>query len=683
VDRLVLLAVIVLALTVAAFAFAQFLDTSRLLWGSLVHDRNAHYLFGLSIAQDIQHGDLRRLLADLDGARTWPPLHGILVAVVLLIGGTSAHLAVLPSLAGWVGTIVFGFLTARRMAPRYGNLSGFLTAVFILVSPAHRVFATDIMLESLGACFSLLAVWLYMVVLQNRPVWAQRALALTLTALFFQKYNYWLLVILALAGAEVSSRPQVYLTRIRRLLASIDWAYGARRSWRNPLNYVLAVLVVLLMTLVFGDGHTVQVGGQSVSIHSPHNLLHLMYIVLFVRVAWWWFHGGRAAALDIDPCYRRILVWHGIPIAVWFLWPKRLGYWLWYLFANSGENPQHDLSGSVAYYAMSAGNDYHIGWWSAALATGLLVAGMITIRQMRPGANAVLFLLLIGALATVPHPNRKSRFLHSWMPAGWAVAGAGAANLLPRRWPRALRPAGPAMTASTAGVIALFHAQGFVSAGDSPERGHHDYLPASTRDLTDYYLPALADSEHPAVFSTMEIKHLLRWSFMEKGGLRDKLEVDWKRLVAPHPTLPHDEKGSWAQRIEAWLEATRCDTLVLIDIPPATYWHEKTNQNEVLASQLQAWLASQSVFRLAQQRHFSMYGCRVSVYRRASLLERARLENVGPVETNAHEGPGLCRRDNLGALFGDEIGIATQGGADARSPGHRPTHLQQILRLRH
>src|SRR2546429_3424238 len=49
---------------------------------------------------------------------TWPPFHGIVLAAVLLVGGIDERLGVLPSLAGWVITVVAAALTARRLVVR-------------------------------------------------------------------------------------------------------------------------------------------------------------------------------------------------------------------------------------------------------------------------------------------------------------------------------------------------------------------------------------------------------------------------------------------------------------------------------------------------------------------------------------------------------------------------------------
>lgn len=195
----------VLAAVVAAgLAYAQFLASPEHLWWSLLHDRNVHYLLGLNVALDIRNLDLVRLAVDLEDAKVWPPLHGILVGLVLAVFGPDQRLAILPSLVGWIGTALFGFLAARRAAGAYGNWAGLLAAVFILASPAHRAFATDTMLESLGACLTLMCLYYYLRAVQQPAPGGGRALALCLTALFFEKFNYWMIVVLPLAATELA-----------------------------------------------------------------------------------------------------------------------------------------------------------------------------------------------------------------------------------------------------------------------------------------------------------------------------------------------------------------------------------------------------------------------------------------------------------------------------------------------
>jgi hypothetical protein len=621
-NAIALILIVVGAVTLASISYGQFLEVARHRWSSAVHDRNAHYLLGLSLALDLQHGDVGQFLTDLDGARTWPPLHGMLVALTFLAGGVDYRLAVLPSLGSWVGTVVFGFLVARRLAPQGGNVAGLAAVIFILASPAHRVYATDTMLESLGAFLSLLALYLYVVAVQQPSRWIDRSLGLALTALFFNKYNYWMLVSAALVATEISSQPGACWRFARTTLAGVDWRGWLRAQLRQPLSYLLAGVTVLLAAVLVGGGHTLVLRGKSISVHSPHNLLHLAYIILFVRGVSWWRRGGRAWVSRLPARVQRLLAWHGLPIAVWFLLPKRLGYWLWYLLANKGENPRHDLGEAVAYYASSLANDYHLGLWSALLVAVLLAVAALTWRGLRPGSRAVLLFLLIATAVTVPHPNRKSRFLHSWIAAGWVVAGVGAANLLQSRFAFRSGRLHPWLAVSALGGLGLAHFPGLFAPGHSPERGHADYLAASTRDLTDYYLPKLAGSSHPVLLSTLEMKHLLRWSFLERYGRTDGLEVELKGLGS---SAEHDRRC-----MARWLATTPCDTLVLIDVPPGSYFYERTSVDAAFAGRLPELLASQAVFRLAERHTFVRYGCAVALYTRSSAAPLPALTRFHP-----------------------------------------------------
>src|SRR5262249_24719878 len=152
----------------------------------------------------------------------------------------------------------------------------------------------------------------------------------------------------------------------------------------------------LLAGVSFSGGQTLEVGGKSISIHSRHNLLHLAYVVLFVRGVWWWRSEGCFWAYQFDGRLRRLLLWHGLPGAVWLLLPKRLGYWLWYLLLNKGENPQHDLAQSIEFYTSSMVTNYHVGIGSALAVAGLAIVAGFTFRRLRRGGRAVLLLLLLG-----------------------------------------------------------------------------------------------------------------------------------------------------------------------------------------------------------------------------------------------------------------------------------------------
>jgi hypothetical protein len=601
--------VLAAAVLLAGSLYGRFLEAHRSLWYNSTHDRNAHYLYGLRLATDVRQGKVLRLLDDLNQSRVWPPLHGVLAAGVLLVGGLDYRLAVLPSLAGWVGLVTLGFLVARRAAPRGGNLAGLAAALFILASPAHRAFATDVMLESLGACLSLLVLYCYLVAAQARPgaAWTGRCLGLALTALFLHKYNYWALLVLTLLASEALARPRFFRQLLREALAGFGRRAWARSQLRHPLTYVLALTLLLAGGIFLRGDRPLALGGKNVSLYPPHNFIHAAYVVLFLRLFSWWRSHGRAWAGRLDGRARQVVLWHLCPLAVWFLLPKHPSYFLWYLsLANADPTQRFDVLAGVRHYSRWAVEDHHPDLGTALLAAGLCLAALPAWRRLRPGGQAALLLFLIAGVLTVVHPNRKCRCLHSWLAAGWVSAGVGLAALLHGRL-TAIRPhirawlAVPALAGLGWVTWPALLGEGHALEG-GPHPQHHCVL-----DLTDYCLPELGAARRATVLAAVPVKSLVQWTCLERFGRLDRLEENWYGFGAAGPEN--------RQGFSRWLQTTDCDTLIFFERTPVPACWEDVPEC-ALHAELRELLLAQRVFRLAKQRDFPRHGCRVLVWRR-------------------------------------------------------------------
>lgn len=595
------LLVLVAALAVATVDYGRFLQEHRHLWTGAIHDRHAHYLTALSLATDVRHGDLVLFVRDFDRARVWPPLHALLAGAVLAVGGPDHRLAVLPSLLAFVGTVLLGFLVARRAAPRAGNVAGLTTALLILTSAPHRAFATDVMIESLGACLSLLVLYLYLVTVQSTSRRAGRCLALALTALFLTKYNYWVLAGGALVAAELTTRPRIY----RRLLHEAVSGFDARRwltaELTQPLNYLLATILILLSVLVMTGGTTLSVAGQSLSLHSPHNLILASYAVVLVRLMLAWRRHREAIWARLDLRARPLLGWHLLPVALWFLLPARLSCFLWYFSpAQTGEAPRYALDHSTEFYSTCFTQDYGHGPVVALLVLGLIALTALTGR-LRPGGRVLVWFVLISAALCLLHPNRKSRFLHTWIGGAWAAAGVGLTCLthgpLTRRRPSSRRW----LAAAALGGLGVVTLPGLAVAGRAPEGGAHPERPSSL-ELTDSYLPLLADSRQPMVLSNVPMKFLSQWTFLEFHGRRTETEI---RDFAPdNPDAFH-----------RWLSTTTCDTVVFVEVPRTSCFYEYVATCDRYEP-LRELLERQTLFQPSQSWRLPQSGCVVTVWKR-------------------------------------------------------------------
>lgn len=662
------------ATLMAIWLYSAFWPVADQLWYSSTHDRNSHLWFGISLAIDFRTLDIAHFLKDLHGARIWGPLHPLVLGLVLAIGGLDERLAVLPSLACWVGCAVFAFLIARRMVAgggrpttnQGGNLAGAVAALFVLASPAYRAFATDIMLESMGACLSLGVLYFYLCTCQDRTARAAAGLGLMLTLLFFDKYNYWFLMLLALAANHVFQQPFETSATALTYLGEINWKRWSGAQLRHPVTWILIVLsAVLAFTLINPADY--QVGSVRLSTRSPHNLVSVIVILLFVRLLPWWWRQGRARVSRLGVPGRQLVYWHVWPVVLWFLWPQRLSNCLAYLIRNHGEGEAGRAAflGGLPYYWNCLGDHYHAAAWLPWLVLALAGVALFGHRRLRPGSSLVFWFLLVAGALTMSHPTLRSRFLHSWLATMWPLAGAGTALLLDACWaaliqvgaglkrnPNALAGSVPRQVIAVAAtaLLAWFQIDGLRQLGRSPEGGPRmgqitvldttnpgspqpgysvdpvlldvdsrqrealslksgrDFCQPQVLDLIMPYLPHLDNAHHPVVLSNSPLKFLAAWTYLKRHGRHGMLETDIQGFQ------PGGEKNE--QVFQDWLSTTRCDALIHIRLTPGNYFHECASFTTYDA--LPQYLANQKVFQPAKCWHYPQYGgATVTLWKRA------------------------------------------------------------------
>jgi hypothetical protein len=575
------------AIAAGASVYAGFWQQSRDLWWWMGHDRHSHYMYALNLALDVRTGDIVRLFHDFDRMRVWGPVHPLLVAAIQVVAGPDHRLAVLPSLAGWIMTIWFAFLTARRLLPSGGNAAGVLAAFFVAISPAHRAYATDCMYESLGAGLSLAALYFYLVTVQDQSRRAAIALGVTLSVLFLHKYNYWLLVLFGLIAGEFLRQPRTWLEFGFSLCSRDRLPAWALAEIKHPLNWIAVLLGAAALTVALTGGGMI----GSVSVQEPHNLVHFAYVAVFIRVCLWWRATGRAWSLTLPPTVRSVLMWHGGAIALWFLMPKRLSYFLWYLGPTNDDQKRDAVPfmHGLPYYLQGLADDYLTLSWGIFLLVAMLVLGLLAWRKLNPGAAAVFLFLAVAIYLTCQHPMLKYRFMHSWIAAAWVIGAVGlvfAAEQIAGLFAKHGRAWASGVVCA---ILVALHLPALGEPGRAQEGGLKAEMPSPLR-ITDTYLPALADAKYPTVVSNVSTRFLWTWTFIEHHR-HQNMAAEIKNFGAFEGNPAHAKR---------WLETTRSDTLVLIDIQPNTTYDWKTKEYVNLAAFHQA-LREQGAWTLARR----------------------------------------------------------------------------------
>jgi hypothetical protein len=472
-----------------------------------------------------------------------------------------------------------------------GTAAGLLAASLVAVSPAFRAFATDCMYESLGAGLSLAVVYLYLVAVQEGTRRAGVALGITLSILFLHKYNYWLLVVLGLTLGEFCRQPRAWLDfglSLCRRDKLPTWLIG---ELKQPLNYIALALGIGALVVRATGGGVIELGRWQFSLQEPHHLVHAAYVVCFLRGLLCWWKVGRAWSLTQSPTVRAVMLWHGGVIAVWFLLPKRLSYFIWFLSPNNSDQVRESVPfmHGLPHYLQGLQDDYLVLTWGLYLVAGMLLLALLAWRDLKPGAAALLFFLLIATYLTCQHPMLKNRFMHSWTAAAWVLGSVGlvyAVQAIAGIVSQSLRPwaAGIACT-----VLIGLQILGFFASAHAQEGGMKPAEPSPLR-ITDTYLPALADAKNPTILSDVSARFLWTWTFIE-AHRHHNFAAELKNFKS--------YEGN-PEQVKRWLESTRSDALVLIDIRPGSTFDWRTDEYVDLAAFHQA-LAEQTAWHLAER----------------------------------------------------------------------------------
>ncbi|MEO8271842.1 MAG: glycosyltransferase family 39 protein, partial [Aureliella sp.] len=530
-------------------------------WGSLDHDRNAHFLTALKIATDVQTADLPSLLLDVEKIRTWPPLHAIVIGVFAAVAGKDYRLAVLPNVFCWGSGAVFIYLLSVELTKRRSAIAGVVALGFYLGSASHRVFATDFMLESMGATLTLSSLYFYVKTQQAQKYTI--AFAISLSLLFFTKYNYWLLVALAIAMVEIY-QCKVWLPTIDYRSATTllrSWCFEQRRF---VSNYLILSLAMAIVGGVIADRFQLWQPSEHGGARKYENITHLAYLALLLRIGTQW-------KLEAGPILNRqssqlqnFFRWHVLPIAIWFALPKRLGYFVWYIGPFNGNNTQDQtLSKSFEFYWCAASDFYYASAWLLPASACLALVGLAGLKFLRREVAVVFVFAAIAILLTLNHGNQKVRFLHTCLPSIWILSGLGAGCiesmcLLATRSINISTSKYVSSLSTVASLVWLVWSVSLVDAGKSPESGH--FKSVSSMSLPEHYISWLANKQKVAIIGSLPIEYFAEWSFIAAYPRQQR------PLTTANMRWFHIDRDQNREQFERWIAENRPEVIVFIDV---------------------------------------------------------------------------------------------------------------------
>jgi hypothetical protein len=381
-------------------------------------------VWGLGLARSVEDLDPGAFLAQIHGMSTIPPVFPLMEWPAFLLFGD--HYAVPRALVGalFAGVLAAALWAGRELDDTWGPLAGGIAAALLATGPFHLLLGTLVLLETPGMLLTLLALALSLRAGRDDRIGTLRAACLAATALFFLKYNYGLLWLAPMVTAEAWRRSgslRCLVNATAERLRSVD----LRRPWPA---FVAVVLVAALALLLTGPWHLEAGGRTLLRASSTGTLLYGLWILFLVRCAVRPRSSTRRLRTwlgGLHPRSRTMVLWIGLPIALWLLAPSHAKDLASFL-ENRSSGMTLDL-GPLAYYPRLLVGSYAFTPVVGFLALVLAFLGILRLPRESARRRVLPLAALLGLVALVAHPYKLPRFAAIlapllWLTAGWTVA---------------------------------------------------------------------------------------------------------------------------------------------------------------------------------------------------------------------------------------------------------------------
>jgi hypothetical protein len=354
-------------------------------------------------------GRVDRLLWDLWLQGYWPPVHSICQIPFYVVLGGRMTAGLWSSLAAFVLVGVVGCAVLLRESRSNGVLATSVFLALLTSSPYLLAYASVTMTEMLGALMQLVVVLCYVKYRQQPDPRSARLFVVSLTVLFFTKYNYFFLLVVPLVIHEWLERTSSESVATR--LASVGrWSL---RLLSSPLVVLLVLYFAGLLIVFRTGGFDFHVLGRRISVHTIGNTGHVVLYVLLLRL-WYLDRRGRinwtrltSADLRVQP----LLLWFALPVTLWLAspYPNHIRD-----FANLVFNRplgESTVSAGISTYLDVLRTSYFYSQWILVAAIAAFCLAASRYRGQPPWMQWLLVAVPLQFAAIAVHQTRFPRFL--------------------------------------------------------------------------------------------------------------------------------------------------------------------------------------------------------------------------------------------------------------------------------
>jgi hypothetical protein len=353
-------------------------------------------------------GQIHRLLWDLWLQGYWPPGLSIYQVPFYLVLGGDMTSGLWSTPVAFVLVAVTGSVLLWRQWSYGALLPASLFLALLMSSPYLLAYATMTMTETLGGLAQLLVLLCHQNYRQGPSPRTARLFAVSLTLLFFIKYNYFVMLAAPLVLHEWLERTAGWSAR-RRLTTVWRWT---RRILSSPTGAFTGLYLAGLFIVVGTGGFEFHLLGNRVSVRSIGSTGYVVLYILLARL-WYLHRRGRidwVRLTSADPRIRPLLLWFAVPLTIWLAspYPNHIRDVAGLVINHPlGESIQADLT----TYLEALRYDYFYSEWILIFVVAAFTLAAVRYRRQPPLMQWLILATALQFTGIALHQTRSTRFL--------------------------------------------------------------------------------------------------------------------------------------------------------------------------------------------------------------------------------------------------------------------------------
>lgn len=377
-------------------------------------DEAAHALDGWFTYYYLKKFDLPMFVWHLWTRGTWPFVNPLYTGLFYFVGGPTY----LSALIGNVVAFIFiGMMSSYLLIIVNRNIPVLAITVmifFLFTSPMYLAYSSLSMMEIFGSLIQLIVFITYYLSRFKETANKERygkIFAISLTILFFTKFNYFLMLALPIVIYEY-------------IMATKKWNYRYHfKFWKKAGKWLISSLLgrifiiycVFISAVMITGGFEFRILGRDVSMRTPGAS---GYIFLYALLIKFWFQHRKGVIpwnrlFKLDCRIRLLIVFFAIPVLVWFAvpYPNHMVEFFGFLVPAGRAEGGLSFFPGILHYVKLIETEYFSEKIVFILGIAIYGVGIIRFKKQQDFTKWLILVSLTQVFCTALHPYKQARFV--------------------------------------------------------------------------------------------------------------------------------------------------------------------------------------------------------------------------------------------------------------------------------